>query len=409
MSDSKQSPRRIAVLTSSRADFSHLFWPLRALEEHPAIELRLIALGSHLSPEFGTTIKDIERQGFTVDERVECLLSSDADTGMARTIGLATLSLTDVLDRLRPDVLLLIADRYELLAAAAAALSLRVPIAHIEGGEISEGAIDDAVRNALTKMSHLHFTPTEKARQRVLAMGEEPWRVHKTGAPSLDHLVKCCLPTRQDLNKQLKTRLEPPFAVVACHPVTLLEDTVAEADAVFDALARLECGLVFCFPNSDAGSRKLIRRARDFCGKHSQAQLFVNLRPETYLGLLNEAAVMIGNSSSGIMETPSLALPTVNIGFRQEGRERARNIIDVAADRDAIVAAVRRALNPAFRRSLEGMENPYGDGHSAERIVETLATCPLGEALLIKRALPVTATSAGPAFDHGVPDTARRA
>ncbi len=409
MSESKQKSRRVAVLTSSRADFSHLYWPLRALVQHPAIDLRLIALGSHLSPEFGTTIKDIESQGFTVDERVECLLSSDADTGMARTIGLATLSLTDVLDRLRPDLLLLIADRYELLAAASAALSLRIPIGHIEGGEISEGAIDDAVRNALTKMSHLHFTPTEKARLRVLAMGEESWRVHKTGSPSLDHLVKGRLPTRRELGEQLRTRLDDPFAVVAYHPVTLLEDTVAEADAVFDALARLESRLIFCFPNTDAGSRELIRRARDFCEKHSHAQLFVNLRPELYLGLLNEADVMIGNSSSGIMETPSLALPTVNIGIRQEGRERARNIIDVAPECDAIVAAVRRALNPAFRRSLEGMENPYGDGHSAERMVETLVTCPLGATLLIKRALPVTETTAGPAFHHGVPDTARRA
>ncbi len=409
MSESKQRSRRVAVLTSSRADFSHLYWPLKALAEHPAIELRLIAMGSHLSPEFGTTIKDIERQGFTVDERVECLLSSDMDTGMARTIGIATLSLTDVFDRLRPDLLLLIADRYELLAAAAAALSLRVPIAHIEGGEISEGAIDDAVRNALTKMSHQHFTSTEKARLRVLAMGEEPWRVHKTGAPSLDHLVKGRLATRGELDEQLGTRLDDPFAVVAYHPVTLLKNTVAEAGAVYDALARLETRIIFCFPNTDAGSRELIQRARDFCKKHSHAQLFVNLWPETYLGLLNEASVMIGNSSSGIMETPSLTLPTVNIGIRQEGRERARNIIDVAPDSDAIVAAVRRALNPAFRRSLEGMENPYGDGHSAERIVETLVTCPLGETLLIKRALPVTQTPAGPAFHHGVPDTARRA
>ena len=180
--------RKIAVVTTSRADYGHLYWPLRDLGAHPQVELKLIALGAHLSPEFGRTMEVITADGFTIDETIECLLSSDTDVGMAKTIGVAALSLADALGKLRPDLLLLIADRYELLAPAAVALALRIPIAHIEGGEVSEGAIDDAVRNALTKMSHLHLTPTENSRRRVLAMGEESWRVHRVGAPSLDHL-----------------------------------------------------------------------------------------------------------------------------------------------------------------------------------------------------------------------------
>ncbi|MGC2582550.1 MAG: UDP-N-acetylglucosamine 2-epimerase, partial [Acidobacteriaceae bacterium] len=197
------TPRRIAAVTTSRADYSHLYWPLKLLSEHPAVDLRLIVMGPHLSPEFGATIHEIEKDGFPIAARIESLLSSDTDIGMAKSIGVAVLSLADTLGALRPDLLLLIADRYEMLAPASVALSLRIPIAHIEGGEISEGAIDDAVRNALTKMSHIHFTSTVNARARVIAMGEEPWRVHHAGAPSLDHLRRSRLLSREELATRL--------------------------------------------------------------------------------------------------------------------------------------------------------------------------------------------------------------
>jgi len=383
------APRTIAVLTTSRADYGHLYWPLRALEDHPDIELRLLVTGAHLSPEFGQTVREIEADGFPIHARLECLMSSDSDVGMAKTIGVATLSLADELGRLRPDLLLLIADRYEMLAPAAVALALRIPIAHIEGGEVSEGAIDDAVRHALTKMSHLHFTPTEAARRRVLAMGEEPWRVTRSGAPSLDHLRLRSIPAKDVLEEALGLDLDQPIIAVAYHPLTLSSDTLAEADSLFGALADFEQAIAFCFPNADAGSRALIERARAFCETRENARLYVNLNHLTYWGLLHHAALLLGNSSSGIMETPSLALPTVNIGDRQRGRERAANIIDVAADTDDIRAGVARALDSSFREGLAGMTNPYGDGHAAERIVEVLAKVDLDERLLIKRALPL--------------------
>ena len=256
--------RKIAVVTTSRADYSHLYWPLHDLAAHPSVDLRLIVMGSHLSPEFGSTVQEIENDGFKIDAKIECLLSSDTDVGMAKTIGLATLSLADHLGATRPDLLLLIADRYEMLAPASVALALRIPIAHIEGGEISQGAIDDAVRNALTKMAHVHFTSTETARQRVIAMGEEPWRVHRAGAPSLDHLRRGTLMTRSEIEQQLQLDLSLPTILVAYHPVTIARDTVREADALFAALEKTDAQFLFCFPNADAGSHKLQQRTRAF-------------------------------------------------------------------------------------------------------------------------------------------------
>jgi UDP-N-acetylglucosamine 2-epimerase (non-hydrolysing)/GDP/UDP-N,N'-diacetylbacillosamine 2-epimerase (hydrolysing) len=380
--------RRIAVVTTSRADYSHLYWPLIELQQHPDIELGLIALGAHLSPEFGNTVSEIEKDGFPILARIECLLSSDTDTGMAKTIGLATLSLADTLSAWRPDLLLLIADRYEMLAPASVALALRIPIAHIEGGEVSQGAIDDAVRNALTKLAHIHFTSTALARKRVIAMGEEPQRVHHAGAPSLDHLQRSNLSSHEALEQRLSVSLQSPSLLVAYHPVTIHRKTTDEADALFAALHQIEGQILFVYPNSDAGSRQLIERTQAFASSRPNTYIFVNLDAVTYWSLLRCVDTLIGNSSSGIMETASFALPTVNVGMRQQGRERAPNIIDTIADPDAITSAIHQAMSPNFRASLAGMTNPYGDGHAAERILQVLVNVDL-ENLLIKAPVPI--------------------
>ena len=389
--------RTIAVVTSSRADYSHLYWPLKDLAAHPDVDLKLIVLAAHLSPQFGSTVHEIERDGFSIAARIECLLSSDTDTGMAKTLGLAVLGLTDTLAQMRPDLLLLIADRYEMLAPASVALTLRIPIAHIEGGEISEGAIDDAVRNALTKLAHLHFTSTPAARARVISMGEEPWRVHRAGAPSLDHLRRSTLLTRAQLEAVLGVTLTGQITVVAYHPVTLLHDTTAEAEALFAALEQTALHtpgqILFCYPNADAGSYALMDRIQVFCTRHPNARLFVNLPAVTYWSLLREATLLLGNSSSGIMEAASFHLPVVNIGLRQRGRERGPNILDAsiqegAPDPAPILEQIARSTGPAFRQSLLSLENIYGDGYAAERIVEVLVSTPL-EGLLHKRAQPV--------------------
>jgi UDP-N-acetylglucosamine 2-epimerase (non-hydrolysing)/GDP/UDP-N,N'-diacetylbacillosamine 2-epimerase (hydrolysing) len=392
--------RKIGVVTSSRADYSHLYWPMRTLADRADVDLQIIVLGAHLSSEFGNTIQEIEKDGFPIAARIECLLSSDSDVGMAKTIGVAVLGLAEHLGVLRPDILLLIADRYEMLAPASVALALRIPIAHIEGGEISEGAIDDAVRNALTKMAHIHFTSTIAARGRVIAMGEEEWRVHRAGAPSLDHLRRSTLLTREQLEEKLGCDLKIPPVLISYHPVTLAEDTLEETDALFSALSQVPDELLFCYPNADAGSRALIARTNLFLRARGNGHVFVNLDATTYWSLLRHAKLLVGNSSSGIMETGSFALPTVNIGIRQQGRERAKNVLNAPADAEAILTAIREAGHPDFRASLGGMTNPYGDGTASERIAEVLTSVPLGQKLLLKRAV-TRATEAFSALPFG--------
>lgn len=379
--------RTVAVITTSRADYSHLYWPLRDLSENQNVDLRIIALGSHLSPEFGHTVREIEKDGFQIAARIECLLSSDSDVGMAKTIGVATLSLADLLGKMRPHLLLLIADRYEMLAPAAVALALRIPVAHIEGGEVSEGAIDDAVRNALTKLSHIHFTSTLAARERVIALGEEEWRVHRAGAPSLDHLRRQPLLSREEIEQQRQLNLQTTTILVAYHPVTIARDTLQEVEAVFTALGNLREQILFCYPNADAGSRKLIERTKSFIASRGHGKVFTNLDTVTYLSLLGQVDMLVGNSSSGIMESASFALPTVNVGLRQQGRERPRNVLDADPDANSILQAIDRARTREFRESLTGMANPYGEGRASETIIRVLTTVPLSQTLLMKRHL----------------------
>jgi UDP-N-acetylglucosamine 2-epimerase (non-hydrolysing)/GDP/UDP-N,N'-diacetylbacillosamine 2-epimerase (hydrolysing) len=350
--------------------------------------LGVFVVGAHLSPAFGSTAREIERDGFPIKARIECLLSSDSDTGMAKTIGVAILGLADAFSAWRPDLLLLIADRYEMLAPASAAVAMRIPIAHIEGGEVSQGAIDDHVRNALTKLAHIHFTSTETARRRVIAMGEEPRRVHHAGAPSLDHLKRSVLLDRDALQARLGLQLAPPTVLAAWHPVTILTDTNSEANAFYSALAQLKAQLIFVYPNSDAGSYSLIEQTRAFAQTRPDTFIYVNLDAITYWSLMGQVDAMIGNSSSGIMEAASFALPVINVGIRQQGRERGPNIIDAPAQTAAICKAIEQALAPAFRARLHGMRNPYGDGTAARIIAHVLATASL-DGLLIKKPAPL--------------------
>jgi len=380
--------RKIAVVTTSRADYSLLYWPLHDLASHPDVDLKIVALGPHLSPEFGCTIREIEKDGFQVDARIECLMSSDSDVGMAKTIGVAALSLADCFGQMRPDLVVLTADRYEMLAPASVALALRIPVAHIEGGEISEGAIDDAVRNALTKLSHVHFTSTDLACARVIAMGEEDWRVHRTGAATLDHLHRSPLLSREELETHLAIDLGQPTALITYHPTTIARDTTREADAVFSAIQSMPEQLLLCYPNADAGSRALIERMKLSLRGRAEGRVFVNLEPVVYWSLLQYVTLLVGNSSSGIIEAASFALPVVDIGIRQRGRERGRNVLEAEPTVASILDRIGTARSEEFRRSLEGMENPYGDGRAAGRIVAVLASVPLGEDLLMKRARP---------------------
>jgi UDP-hydrolysing UDP-N-acetyl-D-glucosamine 2-epimerase len=386
----KPMKRKIAVITSSRADYSHLYWVLVELSRRPEIELTVISIGPHLSAEFGSTWKDIAGDGFAT-ENLECLLSSDTDVGMAKTIGVAALSLADCLGKMRPDLLLLIADRYEMLAPASVALALRIPVAHIEGGDVSLGAIDEAVRNALTKLSHIHLTATESSRRRVISMGEEAWRVHRVGSPSLDHITRGSLLTREEVERRLRLCLneaEDTIAVIY-HPVTMSRDTLFEVDELFAALERLPQPLLFISPNADAGSRELIARIHSFISFRDNAAFVTSIEHRTYLSLLQYLGALVGNSSSGIMEAASFKLPAVNVGLRQKGRERASNVLDCRPDRAEIESAIQVALSSAFQSSLSNLINPYGDGHAAEKIAAILGSVSLSESLLTKEPVPI--------------------
>lgn len=377
-------------MTSSRADYAHVRWLVHDLSRNPKVELQVIALGPHLSPLFGHTGESIahargkSRVASFAIEQIECLLDSDTDVGMAKTIGVATLGVADTLARLRPDLLVLIADRYEMLAPAAAALALRIPMAHIEGGEITVGAIDDAVRNALTKMSHLHFACTRKAVERIEAMDEEPWRVTFSGSLSLDTLRRERLLTKLQLENRLGWPLTRRAVIGIYHPVTMMQDTLNEADEVFDAFQAISGQLIFVFPNADAGSRELIRKAEKCVADRRDSRILVNLDHRTYLSLLKHAGALVGNSSSGIIESTPLGVPAVNVGIRQLGREHAANVIDTPANRAAILAAVRRALSIPFRRSIRNLTSAYGEGRAASIVAKTLVRAPLGPKLLFK-------------------------
>jgi len=394
MAQSNPRPARkriIAAITSSRSDYAHLRWLLHDLSVHPDVDLRVIALGPHLSPEFGHTAREFSRDEGKSVTTLECLLSSDTDVGMAKTLGVATLGLADLLGRMRPDLVLLIADRYEMLAPASVALTLRIPIAHIEGGEITAGAIDDAVRNAITKMAHLHFACTRRAAHRLIAMGEQPQRVTWSGSLSLDHLRRAKLLTQQQLEKKLGISLQSKVVLALYHPVTLMKDTVEEAAEILAALREIKEQILFIYPNADAGSHKLIQMTERFITSRPSSKLFVNLDHTTYLSLLTNVDALVGNSSSGIIESTSLGIPTLNVGLRQQGREHAANILDVPARKNKILAAVRRALSKDFKRKAQSLENPYGDGHASQRICEVLTKVPLGPSLIFKEIVHGTA------------------
>ncbi len=373
--------RKIAIVTTSRSDYAHLHWLLHDLANHAAVDLQVIALGPHLSPEFGRTFQQISTGTVT---SIECLLSSDTDVGMAKTLGVATLGLAEVLGQMRPDLILLIADRYEMLAPASVALTLRIPIAHIEGGEITSGAIDDAVRNAITKMSHLHFACTRQARTRIIEIGEQEWRVTGTGSLSLDEIRRSKLLTKRQVETELDISLSRRTVLVVYHPVTLLRDTVEEAQELFSALQKVNAQILFVYPNADAGCREIIELSQGFVSEHRRSKLFINLDHRIYLSLMQKVDLLIGNSSSGIIESTTLETPALNIGIRQRGREHAANVLDVAADKKKILQAIDHAMTPEFKRSIQRLPNPYGDGRASERIVKVLTEAPLGPELLFK-------------------------
>lgn len=375
---------RVAVVTGSRSEYGLLYWILKDLQAEPSIDLRLIVTGMHLAPEFGSTVRQIEQDGFPIARRVEMLLSSDTAGGVARSMGLGVIGMSEALEQLAPDIVLVLGDRYEILAAVQTCLVHRIPVAHVAGGDTSEGAFDESIRHAITKMSHVHFVTNEQSAGRVRQMGEDPRSIHIVGSPGLDHLRRVPLLQAEALEQALGAKLGARNLLLTFHPVTLEADEgrgqFVELLAASDQLDG-DIKLWFTRPNADAGGRMLTAMLDDWAASRGErVHVYSSLGQLRYLSLMAQVDAVVGNSSSGLYEAPSLQVPAVDIGDRQRGRLAAASVIHCAPQRDAIRDAIARALT----LDCSGVVNPYGDGYSAGRIVAVLRDLKIDAQLLKK-------------------------
>jgi UDP-hydrolysing UDP-N-acetyl-D-glucosamine 2-epimerase len=372
--------RKVAIFTGTRAEYGLLYWLMTEVRQDSALELQIIVGGMHLSPEFGETWRLLESDGFSIDAKVEMLLSSDTPVGVAKSMGLGTIGFADALDRLRPDVLVVLGDRFEALSIAQVALVMRIPIAHLHGGELTEGAYDDGIRHALTKMAYLHFVAAPQYQARVIQMGESPERVFNVGAVGLDHLMRTPLMSLVELRESLNFALDQPFLLVTYHPVTSAdEDPEQSFVAIIEALYRFpNHQVIITYPNADNGGRVIIPLLEAFAAKYPNRILAIpSLGFRRYLSAVNLAAAVVGNSSSGIIEVPSFGVPTVNIGVRQAGRLCAGSIVHCAATSEAVTRALTTVLDDDFSAACKLTINPYGEGDAARSIVNVLKTVDL--------------------------------
>lgn len=378
--------RTIGVVTTSRADYGIYLPLLRRLREDPGMDLRLFVTGMHLAPGFGQTVKTIETDGFTIQDRVDMLLASDTPEGISKSMGLGVLGFAQTYSRWKPDILVVLGDRFEMHAAALAALPFRIPVAHIHGGELTFGAIDDSLRHSMTKLSHLHFVATEEYAHRIVQLGEEPWRITVCGGLSLDNLKELDLMPLEELSSFCGEKLENPFLLVTFHPVTMEYDRSGEqVEQLLKALRQVEFQTLITMPNADTGNQIIRRRIESFCSQNFSAHAVENLGTRGYFSAMFHASAMVGNSSSGIVEAASFKLPVVNVGTRQGGRARNSNIIDVGYTSEEILEGIRKSQDPAFRESLNNLRNVYERGSASGSITKRLRETPLDDRILLKR------------------------
>jgi GDP/UDP-N,N'-diacetylbacillosamine 2-epimerase (hydrolysing) len=376
--------RRIAVVTVGRSDYGIYFPVLLQLQNDREIDMQLVVAAAHFDARYGNTVQEIERDGFAIAARVPMAAHGDSEQDVANTIGIGVQEFTSAYRNLQPNIVLLLGDRYEMFAPAIAALPVRIPIAHIAGGELTFGAIDDAIRHCITKLSHIHFSSTSEYARRIRQMGEEPWRVHVTGSPSIDSILSLDVIAKSELEAEIGVELSRTL-LITYHPPTLETNQLEALENLLSALAAVEHHLLFTGLNADARNQEFMRRIERFVEKKPKARLVLNLGYRKYRNILRYVVAMVGNSSSGITEAASFQLPVVNIGSRQAGRVRAPNVIDVENSRDEIARGIAKAVSPDFRESVANVQNPYGDGHAAERIVSVLKSVELGQKLLVKK------------------------
>ena len=366
--------RKICVVTGTRAEYGLLRWVMEGIEQSSNLELQVVATGMHLSPEFGLTYREIEEDGFTIDKKVEMILSSDTPTAISKSMGLGLIGFGEVLHQLQPDIMLILGDRFELFSAAVAALVAQIPIAHLHGGESTEGAFDEAIRHSITKMSHLHFVAAEEYRKRVIQLGEHPERVFLVGGLGIDNIKKLNLLDRSALETSIDFNLGAKNLLITFHPVTLEKQTstkqMGELLAVLNTLD--DTHLIFTMPNADTDGRVIIDIINKFVAEHPNARAYTSLGQLRYLSCIQYVDGVIGNSSSGLLEVPSFAKGTINIGDRQGGRLKANSVIDCSPDKNSITSAIEKLYSNTFQTILKTVENPYGTGGASKKIVETL-------------------------------------
>lgn len=378
--------RRICVVTGSRAEYGLLRWLMEGIRDSASLELQVLVTGAHLSPEFGLTYRDIEAHGFVIDAKVDMLLSSDTTVAVTKSMGLGLIGLADAYARLQPDLVVVLGDRYETWCAAAAAMVARIPLAHIHGGEVTEGAIDEAIRHGITKMSHLHFVATSAYRDRVIQLGEDPDRVLVVGGLGLDSIDRLELLDRAELEKSLGFALGDRSLLIGLHPATLdgLPSEVAMKELLAALIELRETRLIFTMPNADADGRVIQGMIREFVDSNPNAKAFTSLGQVRYLSCLKHVDAVVGNSSSGLLEAPTFHTPTINIGQRQRGRLLASSVINCDPTRESIGAALDRLDTADFRALVADTVNPYGSPGASEAILGLLERTDT-DALLVKR------------------------
>jgi len=379
--------RKIAVVTGTRAEYGVMKPVLKAIKANPELKLLLVVTGMHLSHEFGYTVNDIEKDGFNITAKVEMLSNSDTPEAMAESIGRGIIGMAQTWEQSRPDIVLVLGDRSEPLAAAIAGAYMNIPVAHIHGGDACTGGnIDDSTRNAITKFAHIHFPATQKSAERIIKMGEEEWRIHMVGSPALDVILNEPLLSREVLTERFGLNLAELLILLVQHPVTTqVDEATNQMRETLEAIVELNYPTVLIYPNSDAGGRRMIEVIKEYEG-HPFIKTFKSLPRKEYLSLVKIASVMVGNSSSGIIDAPSFGLPAVNIGIRQEGRERGNNVIDVGHNKQEIVKGIEKALtDKEFLNEVKKCESPYGDGKASQRITEILSKVEITPELIQKK------------------------
>jgi GDP/UDP-N,N'-diacetylbacillosamine 2-epimerase (hydrolysing) len=378
--------KKVCVLTGTRAEYGLLKPIIERIDSDKELKLSLLVAGMHLSKEFGNTIDEIKEEGFKIDGTIDMNPKEDKSYAMAFAIGEGIQKITSFFEKTKPDILLILGDRIEALAAAIAAAYCNIAIAHIHGGDTTKAGLDESARHAITKFAHIHFPATKKSAERIKKLGEDVSRIFVSGAPCLDTILNKNLFDKQELEKKLKIELQKPFILLVQHSVTTEpEDAGKQIRETLEAIKELKYQTIAIYPNSDTGGREIIRKIDEYSKKFSFIKNFKSLSHKEYLSLMKYANIMIGNSSSGIIESSSFKLPVINIGIRQEGRERTDNVIDVKPDKQQILSAVKKALSNEFKELISNCRNPYGNGKAAEIIVNTLSKIKIDKNLLQKK------------------------